>query len=59
MGWQPFDFHICKFEMEQWLNACDIDLAAHRLASKDFENLPTDLNMYKKKESYEGSTVGV
>ena len=31
MGWPPFDFHICKFEMEQWLKACDIDLATHRL----------------------------
>ena len=28
MGWPPFDVHICKFEMEQWLKACDIDVAA-------------------------------
>ena len=26
----PFDTRICKFEMELWLNACDIDLANHR-----------------------------
>ena len=31
MGWPPFDVHICMFEMDQWLKACDIDLAAHRL----------------------------
>ena len=34
MGWPPFDVHICKFEMDQWLKACDIDLAAHRLLSE-------------------------
>ena len=38
MGWPPFDVHICKFEMEQWLKACDIDLSAHRLVSEDCEN---------------------
>ena len=38
MGWPPFDVHICKFEMEQWLKACEIDLAAHRLLSEDLEN---------------------
>lgn len=27
----PFDVHICKFETEQWLNSCYIDLAAYRL----------------------------
>ena len=31
LGWPPFDVHICKSEIEQWLNACDIDLATHRL----------------------------
>ena len=38
IGWPPFDVHICKFEMEQWLKACDIDLAAHRLVPEDREN---------------------
>ena len=38
MGWPPFDVHICKFEMEQWLNACDIDLATHRLVPDDSES---------------------
>ena len=38
MGWPPFDVHICKFEMEQWLKACDIDLAAHRLVSEVMKN---------------------
>ena len=33
-----FDVHTCKFEMEQWSSACDIDLAAHRLFSEDFGN---------------------
>ena len=37
MGWPPFDVHICKFETEQWLNAFDIDLAAHRLANFDID----------------------
>ena len=37
MGWPPFDVHICKFEMEQWLNACDVDLAEHRLLSEYFD----------------------
>ena len=31
MVWPPFDVHICKFEMEQWLKACDMDLAFHHL----------------------------
>ena len=35
VGWPPFDVHICKFEMEQWLKACDIDLAAHRTEDWD------------------------
>ena len=35
MGLPPFDVQVCKFEMEQWLKACDIDLAAHRLVSED------------------------
>ena len=38
MGWPPFDVHTCKFEMDQWLKAWDIDLAAHSLKSEDFEN---------------------
>ncbi len=25
-GWPPFDVRFCKFEMEQWLGACDIDV---------------------------------
>ena len=29
MGWSPFDVRILKFEIEQWLNACDIDSAVH------------------------------
>ena len=37
MGWPPFDVHICKFEMEHWLNACDIDLATHRLVPADWK----------------------
>ena len=24
--WPPFDAHVCEFEVEQWLNACYIDL---------------------------------
>ena len=36
MVWPPFDVHIYKFEMEQWLKAYDIDLAAQRLRSADF-----------------------
>ena len=35
MGWPPFDIHICKFEMEQWLNASNIDLAADHLIHDD------------------------
>jgi len=27
-GWPVFDTSICKFEVEQWLSACDIDLNA-------------------------------
>ena len=38
MGWPPFDVGICKYEMEQWLKAFNIDLAAHRLVSEDAEN---------------------
>ena len=30
MEWAKFDVHNCKFEMEQRLNARDIDLAAYR-----------------------------
>ncbi len=26
MGWPPFDMRFCKFELEQWLAACDINL---------------------------------
>ncbi len=26
MGWPAFDMNICKFEVEQWLAACKIDL---------------------------------
>ena len=29
MDWPPLDFHVCTFELEQWLNACDTDLAAY------------------------------
>ena len=36
MRWPPFDVHICKFEMEHCLNACDIDLATHRLVPADW-----------------------
>ncbi len=25
-GWPPFDVQICKFELEQWFNACDTNL---------------------------------
>ena len=50
VGCSPFDVHICKFEMEQWLNACDIDLAAHRLASEDFENRHRFEHVYKERE---------
>ena len=28
-GWPPFDVRICKFEMEQWLNACVIVRFVH------------------------------
>ena len=35
MGCPPFDVQICKFEVEQWLKACDIDLAAYRLVSEE------------------------
>ena len=38
MGWPPFDIHICKLEMEQCLNACDIDQAANRLLSENDED---------------------
>ncbi len=30
MGWPPFDLQICKFEVDQWLNACKIDLTNWR-----------------------------
>ena len=30
MDWPPFDFHVCRFELKQWLNACDTELAAYR-----------------------------
>ncbi len=26
MGWPAFDVRICKFELEQWLSACDLSL---------------------------------
>lgn len=35
MGWPQFDVHICKFDVEQWLNTCIIDLAAHRLLTSE------------------------
>ena len=25
-GWTAFDMRICKFEVEQWLDACDLDI---------------------------------
>lgn len=28
MGWLPFDVQICQFEVEHWLAACNINLAA-------------------------------
>lgn len=28
MEWPPSDLDICDFEIEQWLNACDMVLAA-------------------------------
>ena len=31
----PFDVHICKFEMEQRLEACGIDVAAQHLRSEE------------------------
>ena len=31
MGWPQFDVHICNFDVDQWLNTCIIDFAAHRL----------------------------
>ena len=34
MGWPPLDVQIYKFEMDQSLKACDIDLAAQRFQSK-------------------------
>ena len=38
MGWPPFDVHICRFEMEHWLDAYDIDLATHHLVPDDSES---------------------
>ncbi len=26
MGWPPFDVRICKFELDQWFNACNVKL---------------------------------
>ncbi len=26
MGWPPFDVRICKFELDQWFNACSVKL---------------------------------
>ncbi len=26
MGWPPFDPRICKFEVDQWLDACNLDI---------------------------------
>ncbi len=26
MGWPIFDVHICKFEVDQWVNACGVHL---------------------------------
>lgn len=30
MGWLPFDVHVCKFELEQWLAAHDVNLSENR-----------------------------
>ena len=38
MGRPPLDVQIYKLEMEQWLNACDIDLSDHGLVSEEYEN---------------------
>ena len=24
-GWPPFDMRVCKFEMDEWMNACGVD----------------------------------
>ena len=48
MGWPPFDVRICKFEMEQWLNAFNIDLGTHRLVPDGSEHKQTRKDLGKE-----------
>ncbi len=37
MGWPAFDMRFCKFEVEQWLSACNIDRHNFDYQNDDWE----------------------
>ncbi len=39
MGWPAFDVRICKFEVEQWLDACDVNIRGDKIADREVERV--------------------
>ncbi len=51
MGWPAFDMNICKFEVEQWLAACEIDLWSYRDSTN---SNPRNWSQFSKKNVLNG-----
>ena len=52
MGWPVFDIGICKFEVEQWLDSCDVHLR-NRMASEEISRVEAVIKTILSEENKE------
>ncbi len=44
MVWPAFDVQLCKFDVEQWLSACDVDIRRDKIADCELASVEGVIN---------------